>query len=67
MSDHTDRFNVQDGEIEMVKKSNSGLIVTSDVIARAQARIQAGEDIDVVAFDVATEDVALRSKLDNSD
>ena len=64
--DRTKRFEVQDGEIEMVKQSHSGLILTSDVIARGIARVQAGEDPDVVAHDLAVEEVFIRGKLDNA-
>jgi len=66
MSNRNERFEVQPGEIEIVKKSNSGLIVTPDVIAAARVRVAAGEDPKAVAADVAIEDVFLRGELDNA-
>jgi len=64
--DRTKRFEVQDGEIEMVKQSHSGLILTPDAINRGRARVAAGDDPDVVAHDLATEEVELRGKLENA-
>lgn len=62
-----ERFTATEDEIEVVKRSKSGLIVTTEAIARARARVAAGEPVEKVAFDLATEDVAMRSKLDNPD
>ena len=64
--DRKERFQVQDGDIVIVKRSHSGLILTPDAIARGKARVAAGEDPDVVASDLATEEVELRGKLDNA-
>lgn len=60
-----ERFMLQPNEMVVVKKSGSNLIVTSEVIARGIARVQAGEDINKVASDIATEELVLRAKLDN--
>lgn len=65
MSNRNERLEVQDGEMKTVKTSNSGLIVTPEVIARGRARVAAGEDPNVVAFDVATEELVVRGKLDS--
>ena len=62
-----DRFVESPEDIEIVRKSRFGLIVSLDVIERARARVAAGEDPKIVAFDVATENVALQSALDNPD
>jgi len=63
--DREARFIATEDDVEIVKRSKSGLIVTPDVITRARARVAAGESVEKVAFDLATEDVAMRAKLDN--
>ena len=66
MSERDERFQVQDGEIEIVSRSRSGLIVTPEVLDRARARVAAGEDLETVAQDVAVEELFIRGKLDNA-
>lgn len=59
------RFMVTDDDIEIVAKSPVSLHLSVEQIQDAQARVAAGEDPDVVAFELAIEEVALQSKMDN--
>jgi hypothetical protein len=65
MINSEDRFVAPTDDIEVIRKSRRGLIVSPEVLERARARVAAGEDPATVAFDVATENVALQSALDN--
>jgi hypothetical protein len=65
MTDRADRFIVPEDDIEIVKKSRSGLLLTPETIVEGRRRVAAGEDPKVVAFDMATEEVFIRSELDN--
>lgn len=65
MTDYN-RFLVYDEEIEIVRKSGTGLRVPIESIQRARARVAAGEDPDAVASELAIEDVYLQGLIDNS-
>jgi hypothetical protein len=60
-----ERFLLQDDEVEFVRKTDHGLHLTVEVIRAARARVAAGEDPDVVASELATEEVAIQAMLDN--
>jgi hypothetical protein len=66
MNKRDERFQVHEDDITVMKRSGSGTILTPEVIDRARARVAAGEDLDQVAFDLATEEVHMRGKIDNN-
>lgn len=65
MTSRDERFIAPTDDIEVIRKSKRGLIVSDEVLERALARVIAGENLADVAFDVATENVALQGALDN--